>query len=39
MSRLTDADVSAAALPYLKMARAEVCGVPSMILRIGFVGD
>jgi len=39
MGRLTDADVSAAALPYLKMAHAEVCGVPSMILRIGFVGE
>ena len=39
MSRLTDADVSATALPYLKMAHAEVSGVPSMILRIGFVGE
>ncbi len=39
MSRLTGADVSAAALPYLRMARAEVCGVPAMILRIGFVGE
>ena len=39
MSRLTDADVSAAALPYLKLAQAEVCGVPAMILRIGFVGE
>jgi sarcosine oxidase, subunit alpha len=39
MSRLTDADVSAAALPYLKIAQAEVCGVPALILRIGFVGE
>jgi sarcosine oxidase, subunit alpha len=39
MARLTDADVSAAALPYLKMAQAEVCGVPAIILRIGFVGE
>jgi len=39
MSRLTDADVSAATLPYLKMAEADVCGVPAMILRIGFVGE
>jgi len=39
MSRLTDADVSPAALPYLKMAHADICGVPAMILRIGFVGE
>jgi sarcosine oxidase subunit alpha len=39
MSRLTDADVSAAALPYLKLTQANVCGVPAIILRIGFVGE
>ena len=39
MGRLTDADVSAAALPYLKLAQAEICRVPAMILRIGFVGE
>jgi len=39
MSRLTDADVSAAALPYLKLAQATVAGAPSIILRIGFVGE
>ncbi len=39
MGRLTDADVSAEAIPYLKMAQATVAGVPSLILRIGFVGE
>jgi sarcosine oxidase subunit alpha len=39
MARLTDADVSATALPYLKLARAEVAGVPAIVLRIGFVGE
>jgi sarcosine oxidase subunit alpha len=39
MSRLTDADVSAAALPYLRLTQANVCGVPAIILRIGFVGE
>ncbi len=39
MSRLTDADVSATTLPYLKLARASVAGVPAIILRIGFVGE
>lgn len=39
MGRLTDADVSAAALPYLKLVQAQVAGVPALILRIGFVGE
>jgi sarcosine oxidase subunit alpha len=39
MDRLTDADVSAAAFPYLKLVQAEVAGVPAIILRIGFVGE
>jgi sarcosine oxidase subunit alpha len=39
MSRLTDADISAEALPYLKLAQARVAGVQSFILRIGFVGE
>jgi sarcosine oxidase subunit alpha len=39
MGRLTDADVSAAALPYLKLVQAQVAGVPAIILRIGFVGE
>jgi sarcosine oxidase subunit alpha len=39
MTRLTDVDVSAAALPYLKLVQAAVAGVPAIILRIGFVGE
>jgi sarcosine oxidase subunit alpha len=39
MGKLTAADVSAAALPYLKLAQADVAGVPAIILRIGFVGE
>jgi sarcosine oxidase subunit alpha len=39
MARLTDTDVSAAALPYLKLVQAQVAGVPALILRIGFVGE
>ncbi|MDQ6884317.1 MAG: 2Fe-2S iron-sulfur cluster-binding protein [Candidatus Dormibacteraeota bacterium] len=39
MERLTDLDVSAAALPYLSSARGTVAGVPALILRIGFVGE
>jgi sarcosine oxidase subunit alpha len=39
MGRLTDTDVTAAAMPYLKLVQARVCDVPAMILRIGFVGE
>jgi sarcosine oxidase subunit alpha len=39
MGRLTDANVSAASLPYLKLVQAQVAGVPATILRIGFVGE
>lgn len=39
MGLLTDADVSAAGLPYLKLIEAQVAGVPAIILRIGFVGE
>jgi sarcosine oxidase, subunit alpha len=39
MTRLTEADMSAAALPYLKLAHAAVAGAPAIILRIGFVGE
>ena len=39
MGRLTDVDVSAEALPYLKLVQAQVAGVPALILRIGFVGE
>ncbi|CAN5757424.1 2Fe-2S iron-sulfur cluster-binding protein [soil metagenome] len=39
MALLTDADVSAEALPYLSSARLDVAGVPALVLRIGFVGE
>jgi len=39
MARLTDLDVSAEAFAYLDAKRAPVAGVPSLILRIGFVGE
>jgi sarcosine oxidase, subunit alpha len=39
MARLTDLDVSAEAFTYLDAKHALVAGVPSLILRIGFVGE
>ncbi|HEX6460145.1 MAG TPA: 2Fe-2S iron-sulfur cluster-binding protein [Thermoleophilaceae bacterium] len=39
MSRLTDLDVSGEAFPYLDGQRGRVAGAPSLILRIGFVGE
>jgi sarcosine oxidase subunit alpha len=39
LARLTDADVSREAMPYLVAAECEVAGVPAIILRIGFVGE
>ena len=39
MSQVTDADVSADALPYLGSSRMDVAGVPALVLRIGFVGE
>jgi sarcosine oxidase, subunit alpha len=39
MGRLTEADISAAALPYLKLAETTIAGVPALVLRIGFVGE
>jgi sarcosine oxidase, subunit alpha len=39
MERLCTIDVSAKSLPYLASARAELAGVPALILRIGFVGE
>jgi sarcosine oxidase subunit alpha len=39
MASLTDADVSSEAMPYMTSTRAEVAGVPSLVLRIGFVGE
>jgi sarcosine oxidase subunit alpha len=39
MGRLTDLDCSNEAFAYLDGKRAPVAGVPSLILRIGFVGE
>jgi sarcosine oxidase subunit alpha len=39
MERLTDLDVSAEGMPYLRAARGDVAGIPSLILRIGFTGE
>jgi sarcosine oxidase, subunit alpha len=39
MTRLTDLDVSNEAFGYLDAKHAQVAGVPSLILRIGFVGE
>jgi sarcosine oxidase subunit alpha len=39
MASLTDADVSGEAMPYMTSTKMVVAGVPSLILRIGFVGE
>lgn len=39
MAALTDADVSGEAMPYMSSTRMDVAGVPSLVLRIGFVGE
>ena len=39
MEALTDADVSGDAMPYMSAQRIAVAGVPSLVLRIGFVGE
>jgi sarcosine oxidase, subunit alpha len=39
MGRVTELDVSAEGFTYLDGKQAEVAGVPSLILRIGFVGE
>jgi sarcosine oxidase subunit alpha len=39
MTRLTDLDVGSEAFTYLDAKHAQVAGVPSLILRIGFVGE
>jgi sarcosine oxidase, subunit alpha len=39
MTRLTELDVSNEAFAYLDAKEAHVAGVPSLILRIGFVGE
>jgi sarcosine oxidase, subunit alpha len=39
MTRLTDLDVSNEALSYLDARQGKIAGVPSLVLRIGFVGE
>jgi sarcosine oxidase subunit alpha len=39
MAALADADISGAAMPYMSSARMDVAGVPSLVLRLGFVGE
>jgi sarcosine oxidase, subunit alpha len=39
MTRLTDLDVSNEAFTYLDAKHAQVVGVPTLLLRIGFVGE
>jgi sarcosine oxidase subunit alpha len=39
MSRLTDLDLSNEALSYLDAGQGKIAGVPSLVLRIGFVGE
>ena len=39
LGRLTDLDVTAEGFRYLDAKRAHVAGIPSLLLRIGFVGE
>jgi len=39
LGKLTDLDISATALPYLTSVEGVVAGIPTLILRIGFVGE
>jgi sarcosine oxidase subunit alpha len=39
MEALTGADVSGESMRYMSAARMDVAGVPSLVLRIGFVGE
>ena len=39
MAALTDADISGEHMPYMSGTRIDVAGVPSLVLRIGFVGE
>jgi sarcosine oxidase subunit alpha len=39
LAKLTDADLSTAVLPYLGAAERVVAGIPTLLLRIGFVGE
>ena len=39
LRKLTDSDLSTKAFPYMACREAEVAGVPSLLMRIGFVGE
>ncbi|MDQ2741715.1 MAG: 2Fe-2S iron-sulfur cluster-binding protein [Chloroflexota bacterium] len=39
LAKVTDLDISARGLPYLRAAEGDVAGIPAVILRIGFVGE
>ena len=39
LSKLTDIDLSSGSFRYMRNAQGEVAGVPSILLRIGFVGE
>ena len=39
LSKLTDINLETASLGYMRSGRGDVAGVPSMLLRIGFVGE
>ena len=39
LSRLTERDVANGRFPYMRARRAEVAGVPCLLLRIGFTGE
>jgi dimethylglycine dehydrogenase len=39
LQRLTDADLTTAAFPFLRCARIDVAGVPCVAIRVSFTGD
>ncbi len=39
LERLTELDVSAETFKYMQCAQADVAGVPTLLMRIGFVGE
>ena len=39
LKKLTDADLSSDAMPYLAASECVIAGVPAIVLRIGFVGE
>lgn len=39
LAKVTDADLSTKAMPYLAASECRIAGVPAVVLRIGFVGE